>query len=99
MKEEIEDKKMDLMQYGTKIPENDVNVLDLIDTLQLYWLINDGINKYNHHNTAQGVTNDMVGNTNVPTKVHSSNKAIYTEQDKINAVSYTHLTLPTTAIV
>ena len=50
-KEAAEGKKMDLMRSGTKIPENDVNVLDLIDTLQLYRLINDGINKYNHRST------------------------------------------------
>ena len=35
MKEAVEDKKMDLMRSGTKIPENNINILDLIDTLQL----------------------------------------------------------------
>ena len=84
MKEAVEDKKMELMRSGTKIPENDVDDLDLINTLELYGLINDGINKYNHRNTAQGVTNDMVGNTNVPTTVHSSNEATYTEQIENN---------------
>ena len=83
IKEAVEDKKMDLMRSGTKIPENNVNVLDLIDISQLYELINDGINKYNHRNTAQGVTNDMVGNTNVPTTIHSSNKATYAEEEEI----------------
>ena len=32
MKEAVEDKKIDLMQFGTKILENDVDVLNLIDT-------------------------------------------------------------------
>ena len=54
------------------------------DTLPLYGSINDGINIYNHRNIAQGVTNDMVGNTNVPTIVHSSNKATYAKQEEIN---------------
>ena len=36
MKEAVEDKKTDLMRSSTKIPENDVDVLDLIDTLELY---------------------------------------------------------------
>ena len=35
---------------GTKIHENDVDILDLIDTLELYGLINDRIDKYNNHN-------------------------------------------------
>ena len=38
-------------------------------------MINDGINKYNDHNTVQGFINDMVGNTIVPTVFESSNKA------------------------
>ena len=71
MEEAAEDKKMELTRSGTKIPENYVDVLDLIDSSDLYGLINDGINKYNHCNTVQGVTNDMVGNTNVATTVHS----------------------------
>ena len=83
-KETVEDKKMELTRSGMKIPENDVDVLDLIDTSDLYRLINDGINKYNHRNTVQGATNDTVDNTNIPTTVHSSNKTIYTEQDEIN---------------
>ena len=61
-----------------------MDVLDLINTSDLYGLINDGIVKYNQHNTVQGVTNDIVGNTNVPTTVHSNDKATYTEQDEIN---------------
>ena len=61
-----------------------MDVLDLIDTSDLYGLINEGINKYNHRNTAQGVTNDMVGITNIPTTVQSDNKATYTEQEEIN---------------
>ena len=51
MKDAVEDKKMDLMRSGTKVPENNVNVLDLINISQLYQLINDGINKYNKRNT------------------------------------------------
>ena len=72
------------MQSGTKIPEKDVDVLDLIDTLELYGLINDNIEKYNDCNIVQGFINDMVGNTNIPTMVHNSNKATFLEQDKIN---------------
>ena len=83
-KKVVEDKKMELTQSSIKIPENGVDVLSLFTTSELYGLINDGINKYNHHNTVQGVINDMVGITNVPTTVHSSNEATYTEQDEIN---------------
>ena len=66
------------------IPENDADVLSLFDTSELYGLINDGINKYNHRTTVQEVTINMVGNTNVPTTVHNSNKTTYMEQDEIN---------------
>ena len=45
MKEVVEDKKMELIRSGMKIPENDVDVLDLIDSLDLHKLINEGINK------------------------------------------------------
>ena len=64
-----------------QISENDADVLSLFDTLELYGLINEDINKYNHRNTAQGVTNNMVGNTNVPTTVHSTQQMIYTVQE------------------
>ena len=84
MKEVVEDKKMELTQSGMKISENDVDVLSLFNTSELYGLINDGVNEQNHRNTVQGVTNDMVGNINIPTTVHSSNKAKYTEQEEIN---------------
>ena len=47
MKEAVEDKKMELMQLDTKIPVKDIDVLYLINTLDLYGLISDGINKYN----------------------------------------------------
>ena len=50
-KKAVEDKKKELMWSGTKIPEHDVNVLDLINTSQVYGLINDGIDKYNYRNT------------------------------------------------
>ena len=53
MKEAVEDKKMELIQSGIKFLENNVDVLDLINTSDLYGLINDGINKYNHRNTVQ----------------------------------------------
>ena len=75
MKETVEDKKMELMQLGTKIPAKDIDILCFIDTSNLYGLINNGINKYNDRNTVQEFINDMVGNTNVPTTVESSNKA------------------------
>ena len=35
MKEAVEDKKMELIRSGIKIPENNVDVLDLIDTSDL----------------------------------------------------------------
>ena len=54
MKEAVEDKKVELKQSGTKIPAKYVDILRLIDTLDLYGLINDGINKYNDRNTKQG---------------------------------------------
>ena len=84
MKEAVEDKKMDLMQSSTKISENDVDILDLINTSQLYGLINGSIDKYNHCNTVQGFINDMAGNTNVLTMVHNSNEVADMEQDEIN---------------
>ena len=74
MKETIEDKKVELKQSGTKIPAKDVDILRLIDTSDLYGLINDGLNKYNDHNTMQGFINDMVGNTNTTTVVKNNNK-------------------------
>ena len=80
MKKVVEDKEMELMQSGTKISAKDIDVLSLIDTSDLYGLINDGINKYNDRNTVKGFINDMVGNTNVPTVVDSSNKATVTSK-------------------
>ena len=74
MKEAVEDMKMELMQLGTKIPAKDIDVLCLIDTSDLYGLINDGINKYNDRNTVQGFINDTISNTNVPIVVESSNE-------------------------
>ena len=64
-KEAVEDKKIELKQPGTKIPAKDIDVLRLIDTSDLYGLINDGINKYNDRNTVHSFINDMVGNTDV----------------------------------
>ena len=73
MKKAVEDKKVELMQSGTKIPVKYVDIVCLINTLDLYGLINDRINKYNNRNTVQGFINEMVGNTNVPTVFESSN--------------------------
>ena len=78
--EAVEDKKVELMRSDTMIPAKDVDVLCLIDTSDLYGLINDGINKYNDRNTVQGFINDMVGNINVLTVVKSSNKATATRK-------------------
>ena len=75
MKEPVEDKKMELMRLGAEIPAKDVDVLCRIDTFNLYGFINDGIDKYNNRNTVQKFSNDMVGNTKVPTVVESGNKA------------------------
>ena len=63
MKETVEDKKVELMQSGTNILVKDIDILDLIDTLELYELINDSIDKYNNHTTVQIFLKDMVGNT------------------------------------
>ena len=52
--------------------------------MDLYVLIDEGINTHYPRNTVQGVTNDMVGITNVPTTVHSNNKATYAGQEEIN---------------
>ena len=84
IEESVENKKMELMKSGTKIAGKNVDILDLIDTFELYGLINDSINKYNYRNAVQGFINDMDGNTNNSTMVHNSNKATYMEQDKIN---------------
>ena len=74
MKEAVEDKKMELIRSGTKIPAKDIDVLCLIDTCELYGWINGGVNKYNNRNIVQGFINDIVGNTNVPTVVESGTK-------------------------
>ena len=84
MKEAFRDKMLELIQSGKKIPENDVNVLDLINTSDLYKMINEGINKSYQRDAAQRVTNDMVNITNVSTTAHSYNKATYAGQEKIN---------------
>ena len=66
---------MELKRSGTKNPAKDVDVLRLIDTSDLYGLINDNINKYNDQNTVQRFTNDMVGNADAPTVIEGINKA------------------------
>ena len=45
MKEVVEYKKVELKQSSTKIPAKDVDFLRLINTSDLYGLINDRINK------------------------------------------------------
>ena len=75
MKEAVEDTKMELMQLSMKIPAKDVDVLCLINTFELYELINNGINKYNNRNIVQRFINDTVGNINFPTVVKSNNEA------------------------
>ena len=60
MKEAVRDKMLELIQSGKKIPENDVDVLDLIDTSDLYQMINEGINKHYQRDKARRVTNDRV---------------------------------------
>ena len=74
LKEAVENKKVELKQPSTKIPAKDVGVLRLINTLDLYGLINDGINKYNDGNTVQGFINDMASNTDTPTVIEGNNK-------------------------
>ena len=69
MKEEFEGKTVELKQSSRKIPAKDVDVLRLIDTSDLYGLINDSINKYNDCNTAQEFTNNMVGNADASTVI------------------------------
>ena len=51
MNEAVANKKMELMRSSTKIPVKDIDVLNLIDTSELYGLINDGIDKYIDRNT------------------------------------------------
>ena len=80
MKETVDNKKVELKQSGTKIPAKDVDILLLINTLGLYGLINDSINKYNDRNNVQGFTNDMVGNTDGPNVIEGINKATATNK-------------------
>ena len=40
----------------------------------LYWLINDGINKYNDSNATQGFINNVFDNKNTTTVVDNDNK-------------------------
>ena len=74
MIEAVEDKKMKLKQSDTKIPAKDVDVLRLIDTSDLYGLINDGIIEYNVCNMVQEFTNDVVGNVNALTMIEGINE-------------------------
>ena len=84
MNKTVRDKMLELIQSGKKIPENDVDVLDLINTSDLYGIINDGINKHYQYDAAQRVTNDMVNITTVSTTAHSNNEATYAGQEEIN---------------
>ena len=57
MKEAVRDKMLELIQSSKKTPDNDVDVLDLIDTSDLYGMITEGINKKYQCDAAQKVTN------------------------------------------
>ena len=71
-----------LTQSSKKIPGSDVNVLDFINTLDLYKMINEGMNKHYQCDAAQRVTNDMMNITkNLPpltaiSKQHMQDKKI-----------------------
>ena len=71
MKEAVRDKMLELIQSGKKIPENNVDVLDLIDTSDLYGMINEGINNHYQRDKARKVTNNKVNITNVSTTAHN----------------------------
>ena len=75
---------LELIQSGKKIPENNVDVFDFINTLDLYAMINEGINKHYQRDAAQRVTNDMVKITNFSTTAHSNTEATYAGQEEIN---------------
>ena len=83
MKETVRDNMLELIQSCKKIPENDVDVIDLINTSDLYGKINEGINKHYQRDSAQRITNDMVNITNVSTTTHNNNEATYTGQEEI----------------
>ena len=74
MKEVVRDKILELIQSGKKIPENDVDVLDLIDTSDLYQMINEGINNHYQHDKARRMTNNRVNITNCSTTAHNNDK-------------------------
>ena len=80
----VRDKMLELIQSSKKIPKNNVDVLDLINTLDLYRMINEGINKHYQRDKAQKVANAMVNDTNVFTIIHSNYKATYAGQEEIN---------------
>ena len=84
MKEAVRDKMLELIQSGKKVKENNVDVLDLIDTSDLYGMINKGINKHYQRDAAQRVTNDALNTTNISTTAHSTNKVTYAGQEKFN---------------
>ena len=74
MKEAVRDKMFELIQSDKKTPENDVEVLDLIDTLELHRMINEGINKHYQRDKARRVTNDKLNITNFSTTAHNNDK-------------------------
>ena len=80
MKEAVEDNKAELKQSGKEIPAKDVDVLRLIDTLHLYGLINEGINKCNDFNTTQ--SNTMFDNMNTTTGVNNNDKTTTSNKAK-----------------
>ena len=80
MKEAVEDKKMEVTQFGMQILENDADVLSLFDTSELYGLLNDGINNtitVTQHKELQMtclVTQMFLPRSTVVTKRHIRNK-------------------------
>ena len=70
--EAVEDKKVELRQFGMEIPVKDMDILRHINTSYLYGLINDGVNKYNDTNTTQ--ITSMFDNKNTATIVDNNNK-------------------------
>ena len=75
---------LELIKSGKKIPENDVDVLDIINTSDIYGMINEGIKKHCQCDKARKVTNNMVNITHVSIITHSNYKATYTGQEEIN---------------
>ena len=86
MKEAVRDKMVEVIQSGKKIPKNDVDFLDLIDTSDLYRMINEGINKHYQRDKVRNVANNMANTMNIPTIAHSNYKATCAGQEDINDI-------------